>query len=73
MLHIAVFNNWMSRLIVIIKRKFAREDYISTGMLQRNLQISYFVARYVLDRLIESEFCEPQVGAWPCKIIKYTN
>lgn len=59
--------------MVIVKRKFVGKDYISTGMLQRNFQISYSISRYILDKLIEDEFCEPQIGAWPCKIIKYTN
>lgn len=60
-------------MLVLIKRRFASESQVSTAMLQRNLQINYSVARYILDKLIEDEFCEPQVGAWPCKIIKYAN
>lgn len=60
-------------LSVLIKRKFFSESFVSTGMIQRYFQVDYATARYILDRLIEYEFCEPQVGAWPCKIIKYQN
>jgi len=63
----------LAALLVLIKRRFSSESFVSTGRIQRYFQVDYATARYILDRLIEDEFCEPQVGAWPCKIIKYQN
>jgi hypothetical protein len=52
------------------KERFATEAYVSSGSLQRHMQIPYFRARYILDRMIDDKFCEPQEGAKPCKVLK---
>lgn len=60
-------------LYLAAKRVFAREGYVSTGMLQRYFQLPYFEARFILDRMIEEGFCKNQIDALPCKVVRYTN
>jgi predicted HTH transcriptional regulator len=52
---------------------FSKMEYVSVGLLQMKLKISYFKARSVLDRLIEEGYCEQQIGAYPCRIIKISK
>ena len=50
--------------------RYRDKKYVSSGSLQRDMQVAFCRARYVLDRMIENGFCEPQGGAKPCKVIR---
>lgn len=60
-------------MYLLAKKIFKSENSVSTAMLQRELQISYFRARYILDKMIEEGFCEPQIGAKPCRRILHEH
>lgn len=57
----------------LAKKTFINENFVSTASLQRKLKISYRLARFILDKMIESEFCQKQFGAWPCKVNRFVN
>ncbi len=55
------------------KKLFHHQEFVSTASLQRILQIPYFRARYILDKMIEEGYCEKQKETWPCRIVRKTN
>lgn len=58
---------------LVAQRVFDNKEYVSTALLQCYLQIEYQLARKILNRMIEAGFCEPQIGAKPCKVLHLAN
>lgn len=62
-----------NELYAVATRIFSKMEYVSVGLLQIKLKISYFKARSILDRLIEDGYCDKQIGVYPCRIIKISK
>ncbi len=53
------------KIYKIAKKEFSKHEYISTGKIQRILQVPYLTSDSLLDILVLEGFASPRIGAYP--------